>query len=139
MELQELLPTSVKILIADDVTSARVVLKGFLKALGYQNVLEAKNGEELLALIDQNPDTGLIICDWEMPEKLGIEVVQHLQQDERFKDIPFIMATSRSETEDVVQAAVSGVWGYITKPVTQLTLKQEIHDALLAQREASAT
>ncbi len=135
MELHELLPTSTKILIADDVPSALVSLRGFLKALGYQNVIEATNGRRLLENLEENPDAGLIICDWEMPEMLGIDVVRHLQSDERFKDLPFIMATSRSETEDIVRAALQGVWGYVTKPFTASGLKEEIIGALKGERE----
>ena len=84
MELNELLPSSTKILIADDVISARVSLKGFLKALGYNDIIEAGDGQELINSLISNPNVGLIICDWEMPQMHGIDVVRQLQKDGRF-------------------------------------------------------
>lgn len=135
MQLKDILDTKTKILIADDIPSARLTLRSHLKSLGYENIVEAENGKRIIELLEENPDTGLIISDWNMPEMDGMEAVRAIQGDERFCNIPLIMATTKSETEDIVEAAVSGVWGYITKPVTKKLLEEEILGALSDGRE----
>lgn len=118
---------NMKVLVVDDLRSVRLVMRKTLAQLGINNVVEAGDGQQALDLLAQQPDVKLIICDWMMPNMEGIEVAWHLQADPRLQNIPLIMATSKSELEDITEATVKGVWGYIVKPVGAEELAKEIN------------
>ena len=116
------------ILLVDDIQPARETLCNILQVLGYKNLLEASNGEEAIELLKKNPDIQLIISDWKMPRMSGIELLKWVRSQKEFKNIPFIMVTSKGEKEDVALAAEQDVTEYLVKPVTVEALISKIEN-----------
>ena len=126
--MEDKIPTSLskkRILVIDDQGAIRVVFSTFLKDIGFQHVDCAMDGKDALKLMRIYP-YDLIICDWVMPKLSGLELLVMLRNSEQAKEIPFIMATSTSDTEDVKQAIDAGVTDYIIKPFQPLQLKQKV-------------
>lgn len=119
-----------RILIVDDFVTVRMMLRSFLRELGYANVEEAENGRKALILLADAHDAGrpysLVFSDINMPEIDGFELLQIIRSDDRFKKIVFIMVTAEAERDKVSKAAMGGVSGYIVKPFSAVTIKQKI-------------
>ncbi len=117
----------IKILVVDDMTAMRKILKTLLAQLGYKNVDEAEDGKQALEILKQNPDKyGLVITDWNMPHMTEIELVQAIRSDEKLKHLPILMVTAEAKKENVLAAIKAGVNNYIVKPFTAETLKEKI-------------
>ena len=115
------------ILVVDDMSAMRKILKTLLSQLGYKNVDEAEDGKQALEKLRQNPNRyGLVITDWNMPNMTGIELVQAIRNDEKLKHLPVLMVTAEAKKENVLTAIKAGVNNYIVKPFTAETLKQKI-------------
>jgi CheY-like chemotaxis protein len=122
--------SKVSALIVDDASFIRDLMKKSLRSLfpGIQ-LEEAVNGRKAQQiLLTQRFD--LILCDWEMPEMSGLELLTWFRQQAEFKAIPLIMVTSRGDKENVVQAIQAGVTDYIGKPFTQEQLSAKVTKAL---------
>ena len=119
------LDLSMKILIVDDFSTMRRIIKNILKQIGFANVDEAENGQVALSKIaDGNYD--FVISDWNMPEMNGIELLKSVRANETTKDLPFLMVTAEAKKENVVEAVKAGVNNYIVKPFTAETLQEKI-------------
>jgi two-component system, chemotaxis family, chemotaxis protein CheY len=127
-------PEEAKVLVVDDFQTMREMMKACLRQLGYKDIRTAENGEDALTLIAEG-DFDLILCDWHMPGKKGIDVLKEVRKA-RGAGIPFIMATSESEQSCVIQAIESGVSNYIIKPFNVDTLRKKIESAV--KKAASA-
>ncbi len=122
--------SKVSALIVDDASFIRDLMKKSLRSLfpGIQ-LEEAVNGRKAQQILTtQRFD--LILCDWEMPEMSGLELLTWFRQQAEFKAIPFIMVTSRGDKDNVVQAIQAGVTDYIGKPFTQEQLNAKVTKAL---------
>ncbi len=119
------------ILIVDDYKTMLKIIRSLLKQLGFGNVEEAMDGSAALQKIRKN--YGLVISDWNMEPMSGLELLKEVRLDSKLKDVPFIMITAESKTENVIAAKEAGVNGYIVKPFTAATLKSKI-DTVLAGR-----
>lgn len=122
--------SKVSALIVDDASFIRDLMKKSLRTLfpGIQ-LEEAVNGRKAQQILTtQRFD--LILCDWEMPEMSGLELLTWFRQQAEFKAVPFIMVTSRGDKENVVQAIQAGVTDYIGKPFTQEQLSAKVTKAL---------
>ncbi|MBX2811636.1 MAG: response regulator [Myxococcales bacterium] len=115
----------IKILSVDDFSTMRRIVKNLLKQIGYHNVEEAENGEVALELIKENR-YDLIISDWNMPVKTGIELLRDVRSNPALKDIPFLMVTAEAEKENVLEAMEAGVNNYILKPFTAKILEDKM-------------
>ncbi len=116
---------SKRILLVDDDRTARHRARYLLKNLGFENIIEANDGDSgLFALKKEKVD--LIISDWYMPGMSGLDFFKALQKKEDFKGIPFLMTTSEREKGKVVEALKLGVKHYIVKPVEAETLEPKI-------------
>lgn len=114
-----------KILVVDDFSTMRRIIKNILKQIGFLNVDEAENGEIALAKIgDGNYD--FVISDWNMPEMTGIELLKRVRANDATKDLPFLMVTAEAKKENVVEAVKAGVNNYIVKPFTAEILQDKI-------------
>ncbi|MBF0237475.1 MAG: response regulator [SAR324 cluster bacterium] len=122
------MPTSkdMKILIVDDFTKMRAIMRSTLRKLGYDNVIEADNGESALIKL-QHERVDFVIADWNMPKMSGLELLKEVRKDERFKDLPFLMVTAEALPENVIAAIRAGVNNYVVKPYTQQTLDEKIN------------
>ena len=120
------------ILIVDDYKTMLKIIRNLLKQLGFGNVDEAMDGSAALQKI-RSKNYGLVISDWNMEPMSGLELLKEVRLDGKLKDVPFIMITAESKTENVIAAKEAGVNGYIVKPFTAAILKSKI-DTVLAGR-----
>ncbi len=118
------------IIVIDDSIAVRILVKEQLIQLGYKNIIDAENGKEAIKKIESMHKLGIkmhvIIADWNMPEMNGIELLGFIKKDPRFRDIPFLMITSESDTENVIKAIVLGVSDYIVKPFDETILEEKL-------------
>ena len=126
------LDLAAKILIVDDVPSARKIVKRLLNKLGFKNIAEAASGINALEIIKAG-DINLVISDWHMPEMEGIELVEKLRQQPETKKLPFIMITGTNSSEEVLRAVQGGVDDYVVKPFDSEILSKKIENALRKQ------
>lgn len=135
--------SKVSVLVVDDATFIRdLVKKGLRDHLPGIQIEEAVNGRKAQQVLGRNP-IDLILCDWEMPEMSGLELLQWCREQEALKGVPFIMVTSRGDKENVVQAIQAGVSDFIGKPFSNEQLITKVKKALqrsgkLARLMASA-
>jgi len=115
-----------KLLVVDDSSTMRRIIKNTLARLGYKDVLEGADGVEGWEQLDSNPDIEMLITDWNMPEMNGLELVKKVRADERFKDLPIIMVTTEGGKAEVITALKAGVNNYIVKPFTPQVLKEKL-------------
>lgn len=127
--------SDLKILVVDDLASARKILIKLLNQIGFQSIEQAQDGQEAYKKITAG-SYDLIISDWEMPHMKGLELLKALRADQRFFELPFIMITSLNKKETVIEAAQAGVSDYICKPFGPDTLKAKIECALAKQANA---
>lgn len=119
----------IKILVVDDVASMRNVTKSILMIAEYTNVAQATDGVKALEVLrDETVD--LIICDWEMPNMDGLELLIEIKKDEKLKDIPFLMLTSNTEEAKVNVAINAGANDYVIKPIQPSALLEKIGNCL---------
>ena len=114
-----------KILIVDDFSTMRRIIKNLLRDLGFNNTEEADDGNTGLPKL-QSGNFDFLVTDWNMPGMTGIELLQHVRADEKLKTLPVLMVTAEAKKEQIVQAAQAGVNGYVVKPFTAITLKEKI-------------
>ncbi|WP_305862268.1 chemotaxis response regulator CheY [Helicobacter cholecystus] len=124
-----------KLLVVDDSSTMRRIIKNTLQRLGYEDIYEAENGIEAWDILDKNSDMGVLITDWNMPEMNGLELVKKTRADERFVDIPIIMITTEGGKVEVITAIKAGVNNYIVKPFTPQVLKEKLEVVLGVNEE----
>lgn len=123
-----------KILIVDDFSTMRRIIKNLLRDLGFNNTSEADDGNTGLPML-QSGNFDFLITDWNMPGMTGIELLKHVRADDKLKNLPVLMVTAEAKKEQIVMAAQAGVNGYIVKPFTAQTLKEKI-DKIFERIEA---
>ncbi len=114
-----------KILVVDDFSTMRRIVKNLLKQLGYENFEEAEDGAQGYLKL-KNGGFGFVICDWNMPNMDGIEFLKKVRSDPELKETPFLMVTAEAEKDKVVRAIQAGVNNYIVKPFTGEVLKEKV-------------
>lgn len=119
-----------KLLVVDDSSTMRRIIKNTLSRLEYENVFEGEDGLQGWNILDQNPDIGMLITDWNMPEMNGLELVKKVRADARFNDLPIIMVTTEGGKAEVITALKAGVNNYIVKPFTPQVLKEKLSAVL---------
>lgn len=115
-----------RILVVDDSSTMRRIIKNTLTRLGHKELLEAEDGVVAWDVLIQNLDVEMIITDWNMPNMNGLEFVKKVRADERFIDIPIIMVTTEGGKAEVITALKEGVNNYIVKPFTPQVLKDKL-------------
>ncbi|WP_147471841.1 response regulator, partial [Pseudomonas cichorii] len=123
--------SKVSVLVVDDATFIRdLVKKGLRNYFPGIHTEDAVNGRKAQALLVRET-FDLILCDWEMPEMSGLELLAWCrEQDSYLKTVPFIMVTSRGDKENVVQAIQAGVTDFVGKPFTNEQLLTKVKKAL---------
>ncbi|HOP85370.1 MAG TPA: response regulator [Syntrophorhabdaceae bacterium] len=116
------------VLIVDDFSTMRKIIKNVLKQIGIESVIEAENGKMALELLKKE-QIDLIISDWIMPEMTGIDFLKACKSEEQTKKIPFIMVTAEAQKGNIMEAIKSGVDNYIVKPFTPEKLQTAIEKA----------
>lgn len=117
--------SSVSVLIVDDQQSMRGICKYILNQLGFKDIIEAKSGRDALTKLEK-ASFDLIISDWNMDDIDGLTLLKVLRKHPRTAALPFIMATGRSDKEQVKEAIACGVNNYIIKPFDASTMKKRI-------------
>ena len=119
--------TDMKILVVDDFSTMRRIIKNLLRDLGFNNTDEADDGLTALPML-KSGKYDLLVTDWNMPGMQGIDLLKAVRADadESLKNIPVLMVTAEQKKEQIVEAAQSGVNGYIVKPFTALILKEKL-------------
>lgn len=116
-----------KFLVVDDSPTMRRIVNNSLKGLGYTDVVEAEDGKDALAKIE---GIEFIITDWNMPNMTGLEFTRSVRADEKYKNLPILMVTTRGVKEDIVEALQAKVNNYVVKPFTPTVLKEKIDQIL---------
>jgi two-component system chemotaxis response regulator CheY len=114
-----------KILVVDDFTTMRKVVRNLLKQGGYENVVEAEDGVSALRAI-KSQKIDFIISDWNMPNMTGIELLKAVRADAEISATPFLMVTAEALQDNVIAAVKAGVSNYIVKPFTAEVLSEKI-------------
>ncbi len=114
-----------KILIVDDFSTMRRIIKNLLRDLGFNNTEEADDGNTGLPKL-QSGNFDFLVTDWNMPGMTGIDLLRAVRADDKLKTLPVLMVTAEAKKEQIVMAAQEGVNGYIVKPFTAQTLKEKI-------------
>ena len=117
---------NIKILVVDDMSTMRRIVKNIMKQLGFVNVEEAENGEDALIKLRAEP-FGFIISDWNMPVMNGIELLRAVRADDKLKAIPLLMVTAEAQKENLIEAIQAGVSNYIVKPFTAEILQEKMN------------
>lgn len=120
---------NMKVLIVDDFASMRKILRNVLKQIGFTNMVESDNGKAALKVLKKD-NIDLILCDWNMPEMPGIDLLKTLKSDDELKDIPFVMVTAEAQKGNILEAVKAGVNNYIVKPFTAETLGKKLNTIL---------
>jgi len=114
-----------KILIVDDFSTMRRIIKNLLRDLGFSNTQEADDGQTALPML-QSGDFDFLVTDWNMPGMTGIDLLKAVRADEKLSALPVLLVTAEQKREQIVEAAQAGVNGYIVKPFTAEVLKEKI-------------
>lgn len=120
---------SMKILIVDDFPTMRRIIKNLLSDLGFANVDEADDGATALPML-QSGDFDYLITDWNMPKMTGIDLLKAVRADSRLSKLPVLLVTAEAKRDQIVEAAQSGVNGYIIKPFTAETLREKLEKTM---------
>jgi len=123
--LENILDKNMKILVVDDFSTMRRIIKNLLRDLGLTNTQEADDGQTALPML-QNGDFDFVVTDWNMPGMQGIDLLKHIRADDKLKHLPVLMVTAEAKREQIIAAAQAGVNGYIVKPFTAGTLKEKL-------------
>ena len=122
--------SKVSVLVVDDASFIRDLVKKCLRNyFPGVRIEDAVNGKKAQALLAREA-FDLVLCDWEMPEMSGLELLTWCRQQDTLKGMPFVMVTSRGDKENVVQAIQAGVSGYVSKPFTNEQLLTKVKQAL---------
>lgn len=122
--------SKVSVLVVDDASFIRDLVKKCLRNyFPGMRIEDAINGRKAQAMLAKEA-FDLVLCDWEMPEMSGLELLTWCREQDNLKAMPFVMVTSRGDKENVVQAIQAGVSGYVSKPFTNEQLITKVKQAL---------
>lgn len=124
-KLEAVLDKNMKILIVDDFSTMRRIIKNLLRDLGFTNTAEADDGTSAMPMLE-NGQFDFVITDWNMPGMTGIELLKAIRADDRLKSLPILMVTAEAKRDQIIAAAQAGVNGYVVKPFTAAALQEKI-------------
>lgn len=116
---------NMKILIVDDFSTMRRIIKNLLRDLGFTNTQEADDGVTALPML-KNGDFDFLVTDWNMPGMTGIDLLKAIRADDKLATLPTLMVTAEAKRDQIIEAAQAGVNGYVVKPFTAQVLKEKI-------------
>ncbi|MBY0578173.1 MAG: chemotaxis response regulator CheY [Burkholderiales bacterium] len=115
-----------KILVVDDFSTMRRIIRNLLKELGFPNVTEAEDGVDALKKL-QGGNFEFVVSDWNMPNMSGIDLLRSIRSTPTLKHLPVLMVTAEAKKENIIEAAKAGANGYIVKPFTAATLDEKLN------------
>lgn len=125
---------NMKVLVVDDFSTMRRIVKNLLRQNGYTNIEEAEDGEQAYSKL-QGGSFGFVISDWNMPNMDGLELLKKVRSDPALKDLPILMVTAEAEKDKVITAIQAGVNNYIVKPFSGEVLKEKM-DKIIEKLQA---
>lgn len=117
---------NMKVLIVDDFATMRRIVRNILRQIGFTNMIEAEDGKAALKVLKKE-NVDLILCDWNMPEMPGIDLLKTIKSDDELKNIPFVMVTAEAQKDNIIEAVKTGVSSYIVKPFTAETITEKLN------------
>lgn len=121
-----MLNTNMDVLIVDDASAMRRILRGLLRELGFKNMREAENGR--LAMDElKKKKADFVVSDWNMPVMTGMDLLKAIRADEELKATPVLMVTAEAKQENIIEAVQAGVNNYIVKPFNAQTLQEKLN------------
>lgn len=121
---------NLKFLVVDDSATMRRIVGNSLKNLGYTDFIEAENGKDALEKLQANEDVNFVITDWNMPVLSGLDLTKALRSNDKYKNLPILMVTTRGVKDDIIEALQAKVNNYVIKPFTPQILKEKIDQVL---------
>ena len=122
-----------KFLIVDDSLNLRRMVADSLKIIGYKNITMAEDANEAMGKLtfdfEQGQPFDVVLSDLNMPGPSGLDFLKMVRASKSFGNLPFILITTENEKGAVIEAAMSGVSGYIVKPFSNSTLSQRLSEA----------
>jgi len=119
------LDKNMKILIVDDFSTMRRIIKNLLRDLGFTNTHEADDGSTAMPML-RSGDFDFLVTDWNMPGMSGIDLLKEVRADGKLVSLPVLMVTAEAKRDQIIEAAQAGVNGYVVKPFTAQVLKEKI-------------
>lgn len=116
---------NMKVLVVDDFSTMRRIVKNLLKDIGFTNIQEADDGKTALPILQQG-GIQFLVTDWNMPGMTGIDLVKAVRANPETASLPILMVTAEAKREQIIEAAQAGVNGYVVKPFTAQVLKEKI-------------
>lgn len=116
---------NMRVLVVDDFSTMRRIVRNILRQLGFTNIVEADDGTTAWDTLNRDK-IEFIVSDWNMPQMTGIDLLRKVRASEIHGNIPFLMVTAEAQQENIIEAVQAKVSNYIVKPFTAETLKQKI-------------
>ncbi len=113
------------VMVVDDFSTMRRIIRKILKDLEFKEVIEAENGAEAFELLKTNK-VDVIVSDWNMPTMTGLELLKRVRADERLKGLPFLLVTAEAQKENIIEAIQAKVSNYVVKPFTPAALAEKL-------------
>lgn len=113
------------VMVVDDFSTMRRIVKNVLKDLQFKEIVEAENGAEAFKLL-KSTKVDLIVSDWNMPVMTGLELLKQVRADDQYKALPFLLVTAEAQKDNIVEAIKAKVSNYVVKPFTPATLAEKI-------------
>lgn len=120
-----MIDTSIKVLVVDDMSTMRRIVKNVLRQIGFTDIMEAENGQDAITKL-KSGGYGLVVSDWNMPVMQGIELLRTVRADPELKNLPFLMVTAEAQKENIIEAVQAGVSNYVVKPFTAEALQEKL-------------
>jgi two-component system, chemotaxis family, chemotaxis protein CheY len=120
-----MIDTGMKVLVVDDMSTMRRIVKNVLRQIGFSDIVEAENGQDALTKLKAG-GFGLVVSDWNMPVMQGIELLRAVRADAELKTLPFLMVTAEAQKENLIEAVQAGVSNYVVKPFTAEVLQGKL-------------
>ena len=121
-----------KILIVDNIPGQLRALENVLKEMGHKNVLTSRNAKDASDILDKNPDIDLVISEWDLPDKSGLELLKSIRANTSLAKTPFILTFQVKSKSDILKASQARATGFIVKPYKLEVVKQKISEILKA-------
>lgn len=114
-----------RILVVDDFSTMRRIVRNLLADLGFDNIVEAEDGAPALQIM-KSEAIDFVVTDWNMPGMTGIELLKAIRAEQRCAKVPVLMVTAEARRDQILEAAQAGVNGYVIKPFNAATLKEKL-------------
>jgi two-component system, chemotaxis family, chemotaxis protein CheY len=117
------------VLVVDDFTTMRRIIRNILRDLGFGNVIDAEDGAAAVKILETQK-VDIVISDWNMPTMNGLELLKWVRANGATRNLPFLMVTAESQKENIMEAVKAKVSNYVVKPFTAQSLAEKLQKLL---------